>query len=52
MYCIIPSITSDKLCGGILVAIPTAIPEAPFIINAGTLVGNTVGSIIVSSKFS
>ena len=28
---------------------PTAIPEAPFIINAGTLVGNTVGSIIESS---
>ena len=35
-----------------MVAIPTAIPDAPFIINAGTLVGNTVGSIMVSSKFN
>jgi len=25
----IPSTTSERLCGGILVAIPTAIPEAP-----------------------
>ena len=48
----IPSITSERLCGGIFVAIPTAIPEAPFIIKAGTLVGSTVGSIMVSSKLS
>ena len=26
----VPSIISPKLCGGILVAIPTAIPPAPF----------------------
>ena len=52
MYWIIPSITSDRLWGGIFVAIPTAIPDAPFISKAGTLVGRTVGSIIVSSKFN
>ena len=31
---IIPFITSVKLCGGIFVAIPTAIPEEPFILLA------------------
>jgi hypothetical protein len=36
--------TSPKLCGGILVAIPTAIPEEPFTNNAGTRAGKTVGS--------
>ena len=39
-----PSITSDKLCGGILVAIPTAIPPAPFINKLGNLEGSTEGS--------
>ena len=43
------SITSDKLWGGILVAIPTAIPEDPFTNKFGTLVGSTTGSISVSS---
>ena len=43
---IIPFITSVKLCGGIFVAIPTAIPDEPFINNAGTLAGNTFGSCI------
>ena len=47
----IPSITSVKLWGAMLVAIPTAIPEAPFNNKAGILVGNTVGSWSVSSKF-
>ena len=46
---IIPSINSDKLCGGIFVAIPTAIPEEPFASNAGILAGNTVGSCNLSS---
>ena len=44
-----PSIISFKLWGGILVAIPTAIPEEPLISNAGTLVGSTVGSCNLSS---
>ena len=52
IYLIVPLTTSDKLCGGILVAIPTAIPEAPLINKLGTRVGNTVGSLSVSSKFS
>ena len=33
LFCInasVPFIISPKLCGGILVAIPTAIPPAPF----------------------
>ena len=46
---IIPSITSDRLCGGIFVAIPTAIPDEPFINNAGILAGRTVGSCNLSS---
>lgn len=47
---IIPSITSIKLCGGIQVAIPTAIPDEPLINKFGILVGNTTGSNNVSSK--
>ena len=34
------------------VAIPTAIPDAPFTNSAGILVGRTVGSLRVSSKFN
>ena len=36
-------ITSVKLCGGIFVAIPTAIPEEPFIKRFGIFVGSTSG---------
>ena len=46
---IIPSITSDQLCGGMFVAIPTAIPDEPFTNNAGILAGKTVGSCSLSS---
>jgi hypothetical protein len=35
-----------------LVAIPTAIPEAPLSNNAGTLAGSTVGSFSESSKLN
>ena len=45
----VPSITSPKLCGGILVAIPTAIPPAPLTSKLGNFEGNTSGSISVSS---
>ena len=48
---ITPLITSDKLCGSMFVAIPTAIPEAPFTNKLGIRVGRTVGSLSVSSKF-
>ena len=47
----IPSITSLKLWGGILVAIPTAIPDDPFTKSAGIVAGSTVGSCNLSSKF-
>ena len=43
--------TSVKLCGGIRVAIPTAIPSLPFNIKFGSLDGSTVGSFSESSKF-
>ena len=38
-----PFKTSLRLCGGIFVAIPTAIPEEPFTNKFGILVGNTSG---------
>ena len=44
-------ITSRRLWGGILVAIPTAIPEVPFTSRFGNLAGSTTGSFSVSSKF-
>ena len=47
-----PSTISVKLCGGILVAIPTAIPSDPFTSKFGTTAGSTDGSLRVSSKFS
>ena len=51
IYAMTPSTTSPKLCGGIDVAIPTAIPSAPLIRRFGTLTGSTTGSFSVSSKF-
>ena len=45
-----PSITSERLCGGILVAIPTAIPSDPFTKRFGKTAGRTAGSFNVSSK--
>ena len=50
MYAIQPFITSVKLCGGIFVAIPTAIPIAPFTNILGNLDGKTTGSFKDSSK--
>ena len=44
-----PSIISCGLCGGMLVAIPTAIPEEPLIRRFGTRVGITSGSLVVPS---
>ena len=46
-----PSIISTRLWGGILVAIPTAIPSEPLTRSVGTVVGKTAGSFRVSSKF-
>ncbi|MQM40478.1 hypothetical protein KBTX_04538 [wastewater metagenome] len=38
------STTSPRLCGGTLVAMPTAMPEPPLTRKFGTFVGSTVGS--------
>ena len=43
--------TSRRLCGGMFVAIPTAIPVVPFTRRFGYLEGSTTGSFSVSSKF-
>ena len=40
----VPSIISPKLCGGIFVAIPTAIPVDPLTNKFGNLAGKTTGS--------
>ena len=45
----VPSIISPKLCGGILVAMPTAIPPAPLTKRFGNWEGRTDGSFSVSS---
>ncbi len=38
------STTSPRLCGGMLVAMPTAMPEDPFTSRLGARVGSTAGS--------
>ena len=43
------STTSPRLWGGMLVAMPTAIPEEPFTSRLGTTVGRTTGSTVDSS---
>ena len=45
-----PSTNSDRLWGGILVAIPTAIPSEPLTSRFGYTAGRTAGSFKVSSK--
>ena len=52
IYAITASTTSPRLCVGMLVAIPTAIPSAPLTKIFGTLTGRTDGSFSVSSKFN
>eukprot|EP00967_Tisochrysis_lutea_P058865 scaffold75006_cov36-Tisochrysis_lutea.AAC.4 len=46
------SISSPKLCGGIFVAIPTAMPDAPLRSSMGTRAGSTTGSTSDASKLS
>ena len=48
---IVALIASDKLCVGISVEIPTAIPVVPFTSKFGNLHGRVVGSSLLSSKF-
>ena len=45
------STSSRKLCGGMLVAIPTAMPDDPFMSKLGIRPGSTVGSFLLPSKF-
>ena len=47
---IVASTTSFKLCGGMSVAMPTAIPEAPLSKTFGILDDRNLGSISVPSK--
>ena len=51
MYAITASMTSVGLCGGMFVAIPTAIPVVPLIKRFGSVAGSTAGSFSLSSKF-
>ena len=51
MIQITPSITSPRLCGGMFVAMPTAMPVEPLTSRFGYVAGKTVGSVVVSSKF-
>ena len=44
----IPSINSARLCGGIFVVMPTAMPVEPFISSVGRAEGRTTGSVVVS----
>ncbi len=45
-----PATTSDMLWGGILVAMPTAMPCVPLTSSRGILAGRTVGSSWLASK--
>ena len=45
------SMTSPRLCGGILVAIPTAMPSEPLTSRFGYRAGSTSGWRWLSSKF-
>jgi hypothetical protein len=42
------SMISPRLCGGMLVAMPTAMPVEPFIRRLGSAAGRTVGSVVDS----
>ena len=44
--------TSRRLCGGMLVAMPTAMPDEPFTSRFGIFAGRTVGSWSRSSKLA
>ncbi len=49
MTAVMPSASSPRFCGGTLVAMPTAMPVAPFIRRFGSFAGRTMGSSRVSS---
>ncbi len=41
---IVASMTSERLCGGMLVAMPTAMPVDPLTRRLGNFAGSTIGS--------
>jgi hypothetical protein len=45
----VASMTSPRLCGGMLVAMPTAMPPAPLTSRLGKRAGSTTGSCVESS---
>ena len=45
----VPSMTSHMLCGGMFVAMPTAMPDVPLTSSCGNFAGSTVGSFSDSS---
>ena len=49
MIAMVASMVSRRLCGGMFVAMPTAMPVAPLISRLGTLDGSTRGSRMESS---
>ena len=49
---VIASTISPRLCGGMFVAMPTAIPDEPFISRFGSFDGSTTGSLSEPSKLS
>ncbi len=51
IYALVASMISPRLCGGILVTMPTAMPSEPFTSRLGNRQGRTLGSFSVSSKF-
>ena len=51
MSALVAATISLRLCGGMFVAIPTAMPELPLMRRLGTLAGRTVGSSRRPSKF-
>ena len=52
IWAMVALITSRRLCGGMLVARPTAMPDAPFTSRFGNLPGSISGSLSESSKLS
>ena len=47
--CWTASMTSPRLCGGMLVAIPTAMPPPPLTSRFGNRAGSTTGSTVLPS---
>ena len=48
MMATVASMISSRLCGGMFVVMPTAMPVEPFINRFGSAEGRTVGSVVDS----